>query len=92
MSASYLLAIDVGTGSARAVLFGPDGRQVGIGRREYSHREAPGVPGSQVFDTRANWSLVTQCVHEALANARVVPTDVRAVSASSIARAWCSTT
>ena len=59
MSAGYLLAIDVGTGSARAVLFGPDGRQAGIGRREYSHREAPGVPGSQVFDTTANWSLVS---------------------------------
>ncbi|MGA2804770.1 MAG: autoinducer-2 kinase [Acidimicrobiales bacterium] len=84
MSAGYLLAIDVGTGSARAVLFGPDGRQAGIGQREYSHREAPGVPGSQVFDTTANWSLVTQCVHEALAKARVVPTDVRAVSASSM--------
>ena len=84
MSAGYLLAIDVGTGSVRAVLFGPDGRQAGIGRREYSHSEAPGVPGSQVFDTTANWLLVRQCVHEALAGARVVPTEVRAVSASSM--------
>jgi len=84
VSPDYLLAIDVGTGSARAVLFGADGRQAGIGQREYSHREAAGVPGSQVFDTRANWSLIAQCVHEALASAQVSPAAVRAVSATSM--------
>jgi autoinducer 2 (AI-2) kinase len=84
MSEDYLLAIDVGTGSCRAVLFGVDGHQAGIGQREYSHRQAPGVPDSQVFDTRANWSLIGQCVHEALAGAQVSPASVRAVSASSM--------
>ena len=84
MSPDYLLAIDVGTGSARAVLFGADGRQVGIGQREYSHREAPGVPGSQVFDTSANWSLIAECVREALASSKVPPDAVKAVSASSM--------
>jgi autoinducer 2 (AI-2) kinase len=78
------LAIDVGTGSARAVIFSADGRQVGIGQREYSHREAPGVPGSQVFDTAANWSLISQCVREALANAQIRASEVLAVSASSM--------
>jgi autoinducer 2 (AI-2) kinase len=84
VSDSYLLAIDVGTGSARAVLFRPDGRQAGIGQREYTHRELAGVPGSLVFDTAANWSLVAQCVHEALAGAQATPSEVRAVSASSM--------
>jgi len=84
MSQGYLLAIDVGTGSARAVLFAADGSQVGIGQREYSHREAPGVPGSQVFDTTTNWSLIAQCVHEALADGQVSPSQVLAVSASSM--------
>jgi autoinducer 2 (AI-2) kinase len=84
VSDGYLLAIDVGTGSARAVLFGADGRQVGIGQREYSHREAPGAPGSQVFDTAANWSLITQCVRDALVSAQVQPSQVRGVSASSM--------
>ena len=82
MSDGYLLAIDVGTGSARAVLFGADGRQAGMGQREYSHREAPGVPGSQVFDTTANWSLIAECVREALAEAQVLAPEVRAVSAT----------
>lgn len=84
MSDGYLLAIDVGTGSARAVLFGADGHQAGIGQREYSHREAPGVRGSQVFDTTANWSLISQCVREALAGAQVSPSQVRGVSATSM--------
>jgi sugar (pentulose or hexulose) kinase len=37
----YLLAIDVGTGSARAVLFTSSGHQAGIGQREYSHLALP---------------------------------------------------
>ena len=45
MSEEYLLAIDVGTGSARAMLFTAKGHQAGIGQREYSHRADPGSPG-----------------------------------------------
>ena len=59
MTGELLLAIDAGTGSCRAALFTADGTQVAIGQREYSHRELPGAPGSQVFDTEANWS---ECV------------------------------
>jgi len=77
-----LLAIDAGTGSCRAVLFAPDGTQVAIGQREYSHPALPGVPGSQVFDTDTNWRLICECIHEALAG---VDTDaVQAVSATSM--------
>lgn len=82
MSDEFLLAIDVGTGSCRAVLFAPDGSQVAIGQREYSHRELPGVPGSQNFDTDANWRLICECVREALAGAS--PEAIKAVSATSM--------
>jgi autoinducer 2 (AI-2) kinase len=84
VSTDYLVAIDVGTGSARAVLFDADGRQAAMGQREYSHRQVPGVADSQVFDTRANWALIAECVREALAKAHVAPTKVRAVSATSM--------
>ena len=57
VSDELLLAIDAGTGSCRAVLFDARRRQVAIGQREYSHPELPGVPGSQVFETDANWRL-----------------------------------
>ena len=76
MSDEYLLAIDVGTGSARAMLFTATGHQAGIGQREYRHRELPGVPGSQVFDTTTNWALIGQCVRDALASANVPPEAV----------------
>jgi autoinducer 2 (AI-2) kinase len=84
MSDEYLLAIDVGTGSARAVLFTAAGRQAGIGQREYSHSQVPGVAGSQIFDTANNWALIGQCVREALANAHVPASAVAAVSATSM--------
>jgi autoinducer-2 kinase len=79
-----LLAIDAGTGSCRAVLFDPDGNQVAMGRREWTHREQPGVPGSQVFDTDRNWGLVCACVREALAAPGVSREGVRAVSTTSM--------
>ena len=84
MSEELLLAIDAGTGSCRAVLFAPDGTQVAIGQREYAHPEVPGVPGSQVFDTEANWRLICECVREALAASGASADAVRAVSATSM--------
>ena len=84
MNDGHLLAIDVGTGSVRAVLFSANGVQASYGQREYSHREIPGVPGSQVFDTTATWSLIGQCVREALNAAHVPASTVRAVSATSM--------
>jgi autoinducer-2 kinase len=77
-----LLAIDAGTGSCRAVLFDIHGHQLAIGQREYSHHELPGAPGSQVFDTTANWELICACTREALAGVR--PDAVKAVSATSM--------
>ena len=41
----YLLAIDAGTGSCRAVLFDEKARQVGVSLREWIHHAPPGVPG-----------------------------------------------
>ena len=35
----YLLALDAGTGSIRAVLFSVDGEQVGVAQREWEHHE-----------------------------------------------------
>ena len=84
MNDELLLAIDAGTGSCRAVLFAADGTQVAVGQREYSHPELPGVPGSQVFDTDANWSLICACIREALANVGAVPSAVKAIGATSM--------
>lgn len=84
MSERLLLAIDAGTGSCRAVLFAPDGAQLAICQREYSHPELTGHPGSQVFQTKENWRLICACIQEALASAGVVAAAVEAVSATSM--------
>jgi autoinducer 2 (AI-2) kinase len=84
VSDELLLAIDAGTGSARAVLFTPDGAVVATGQREYSHRPLDGVPGSHVFDTAANWALICACIRQALAGSGADPSSVRAVSATSM--------
>jgi autoinducer-2 kinase len=82
MSDELLLAIDAGTGSCRAVVFDTAGRQVAIGQREYTHRELPGVPGSQVFDTAENWELICASVREVLSE--INPSAIKAVSATSM--------
>jgi autoinducer 2 (AI-2) kinase len=84
VSDELLLALDAGTGSCRAVLFAVDGSQVAMAQREWSHAELPGVPGSQVFDTETNWKLITECVRQVLADSRVDPSAIRALSTTSM--------
>ena len=84
MSGSYLLAIDAGTGSCRALLFTEKGDQVAASLREWTHREPPGVPGGQDFDVDANWQAIAACIAEALSRAGATGADVRAVAATSM--------
>ena len=59
VSGDLLLAIDAGTGSCRAVLFDLDGTpRRHRPARVTATRPSPACPGSQVFDTAANWELV----------------------------------
>jgi autoinducer 2 (AI-2) kinase len=81
---SYLLAIDLGTGSCRALLLDETGSQAAIAQREWSHPPVPGVPGSQVFDTAANWRLICECITEAIGRAGIAASDIGAVSSSSM--------
>jgi autoinducer 2 (AI-2) kinase len=81
---SHVLAIDLGTGSCRAIVFAADGSQVASAQREWSHAGLPGVPGSQVFDTRRNWTLIAACCREAVARSGVGPAGIAAVSATSM--------
>jgi autoinducer-2 kinase len=84
MTGRYLLAIDAGTGSCRAVLFTETGEQAAVGLREWVHREPPGVPGGQDFDVDAGWGAIAACVQDALRDAGASGADVAAVSATSM--------
>ena len=84
MTPPYLMAIDAGTGSCRAVLFTAAGAQVAAVAREWAHHEPPGVPGGQDFDVAAGWRAIAACVQDALADAGVTGAHVAAVAATSM--------
>jgi autoinducer 2 (AI-2) kinase len=84
MSASYLLAIDAGTGSCRALLFTEKGEQVAASSREWTHHEPPDAAGGQDFDVHANWQAITACIGDVLGHAGATGADVRAVAATSM--------
>lgn len=84
MSGEFLLAIDAGTGSCRAVVFDPAGTQVAMAQREWSHRALPAYPGSQVFDTATNWQSICACIREVLAAPGLTADAVAAVSSTSM--------
>jgi autoinducer 2 (AI-2) kinase len=80
----YLMAIDAGTGSVRAVIFDTDGEQIAVAQREWTHRAEDGVPGSMAFDWTANWALTTACIREALERSGIRGEQIMAVSATSM--------
>jgi len=80
----YLLAIDAGTGSIRAVLFDTEGNQISIAQQEWHHLEEDGVPNSMSFDFTTNWELTKNVIHEAITKANINPDDILALSATSM--------
>jgi autoinducer 2 (AI-2) kinase len=79
-----LLALDLGTGSCRAVIFDEGGNQLAIGQREWRHPELPGYPGSQVFETATNWHLIVECIREAIAGSGAPASAIAALSTTSM--------
>jgi len=80
----YLLAIDAGTGSGRAVLFDVKGYQVAVGQEEWTHKSDPRYPNSMEFDVENNWQLLCRCVRRVLQEGEVAPTNVLGISATSM--------
>ena len=78
--AKYLMAMDAGTGSVRAVIFSTEGDQVGCVQKEWTHNEDPRWPGSMDFDWTTNWELARTCVSEVLAKTGIDASDIAAVS------------
>jgi autoinducer 2 (AI-2) kinase len=84
MSNQYLLAVDAGTGSCRAILFDVSGKQVAVAQREWNHLSLPQYPGSQVFDTHVNWNFISACIQQVLATPGITPDAIIGVSSSSM--------
>ena len=80
MAKQYLMAVDAGTGSVRAVLFDTKGNQLGCVQREWEHKEDPRWPGSMDFDWAYNWQLASGCIRGVLAETGIDPKEIAAVS------------
>ncbi len=80
----YLMAIDAGTGSVRAVIFDTEGNQIAVSQQEWTHLEEEGVLNSMTFDTKKNWALTVECIKESIKLSAVRAEDIVAVSATSM--------
>lgn len=83
----YLMAIDAGTGSVRAIIFNEEGKELGIGQKEWVHLPEEGVPGAMSFDTKYNWQLILTCIKIAIQKADIDPKKIAAISATSMREA-----
>ncbi|WP_127754895.1 FGGY-family carbohydrate kinase [Devosia sp. 1566] len=73
--ASYVIGVDVGTGSARAGVFDTDGRMLATARRNIDmHREDGGIAEQSSAQV---WQAVCETVRQSVARAGIDPADVR---------------
>lgn len=80
----YFLVLDAGTGSIRAIIFDTLGNQIAIAQYEWDHVAEKNFPGSMGFDFTRGWELAKRCIRESIDNARINPSEIEAVSASSM--------
>jgi glycerol kinase len=74
---SYILALDQGTTSSRAILFSKQGRPVAV-----AQQELPQIlprPGIVEHDPEAIWSTQLAVARQVIANARVEPSQIAAI-------------
>ncbi|AFI85896.1 autoinducer-2 kinase [Aggregatibacter actinomycetemcomitans] len=82
--AVYLMALDAGTGSVRAVIFDLDGNQIAAAQREWTHLSDPDIPGSMEFDLTNNWQLTCDCIRQVLNKSQIQPQQIAAISTCSM--------
>lgn len=83
----YLMAIDAGTGSVRAVIFDLKGKQIATAQQEWTHQTDPDIPGSMNFNLEQNWQLATWCITQAIKKANIDPSEIKAISTCSMREA-----
>jgi autoinducer 2 (AI-2) kinase len=80
----YVLTIDAGTGSGRALIFDFRGRQIAQCSREWIAPAIPKYPGSAVFETERAWKSICECIRSVLRSSRISPKQIAAVTAASM--------
>ncbi len=77
MTKKYILALDQGTTSSRAIVFGHDGRSIAVAQQEFE--QILPSPGHVEHDPEAIWSSQLAVAKEALAKAKLTAADVAAI-------------
>ncbi|WP_217586482.1 glycerol kinase GlpK [Lentibacillus saliphilus] len=77
MSKRYILALDQGTTSSRAIIFNHNGDIVGTAQREFEQFFPQ--PGWVEHDANEIWTSVLACIAEALRIADVAPVDIAGI-------------
>lgn len=80
----YLLALDGGTGSFRAILFQKDGVQKAIEQIEWEHPVYDEYPGSVGFDFEKNWEIIQRCIRNLIEKNNIAPEDIKGISTDSM--------
>ncbi len=81
---NYLLAIDAGTGSVRAVIFDLEGNQIAASQQEWTHLADPQVPGSMEFDVDSNFRHILNCTTQVIHAAGIQGNQIIALSTTSM--------
>jgi glycerol kinase len=76
----FILALDQGTTSSRAIVFGKDGRSVGSAQQEFP--QILPSPGHVEHDPEAIWSSQLDSARKALVAAKVTASDIAAIGVS----------
>lgn len=84
MSGPYVMAIDAGTGSGRAIVYDTKGTIAGLAQEEWTHPQAEGVPGGLDFATGENGVLIDRVIAAAIRDTAIDPGSIRAVAATSM--------
>ena len=76
----YIMAIDAGTGSVRAIIFDIKGNQIGCVQKEWTHLDDPRYPGSMDFDWNADWKLACSCIKGVFSETGIGADQIVAIS------------
>ncbi|MBF4561214.1 autoinducer-2 kinase [Agreia pratensis] len=82
MTSPVVIAVDAGTGSARALAFNLEGTLVARAQREWTHAAVSGFPGGADFDTAGGWSLISSALREVVG--KLDGREILALGASSM--------
>ena len=80
----YLIALDGGTGSFRAILFEKNGVQKAIEQVEWEHPTYEEYPGSVGFDFEKNWDIIKRCIKNLIQKNNINPKDIKGIATDSM--------